>query len=128
MAKQDELEKAIENVNGWKQTLETSQDAKKVGRILSKVGLGSLTYLGLRSFIGPEIDIYANEFTPLNGLDCVGIVLSVYGLVGGIIYGAMHLQKKSDEKDLKEAESELEKLSGDGKFINLDYNFGGNNI
>ncbi|MCX6749963.1 MAG: hypothetical protein NTZ83_00730 [Candidatus Pacearchaeota archaeon] len=79
-----------------------------------KVGFGAGIYLGLRTFIGPDIDLNIISPDIWQVLDTAAVVGSV-SLVGfcGPAYGIRYLIRKSSEKSLKKAESKLEGISKD---------------
>jgi hypothetical protein len=84
-----------------------------------KIGLIGAAYLGLRTIIGPEIDFHVEKITNAwQILDGVGACASLlFGVAGGIPYAIMYANRKSCEKDLKNAESELEKISEEYKLL-----------
>jgi hypothetical protein len=107
------LEKIKEEVNIMKGSLDNSRDAENLYKTIFKIGLGGFSYLGLRTFIGPELDLLTREaMTPLQIIDVsVATLSAIYGVCGGLAYGLMHLGRKGDERDLKNSELKLEKLS-----------------
>jgi hypothetical protein len=124
MTKQMDLKEAREKVESEKGCLEFSKDAEDIYKTIFKIGLGGFSYLGLRTFIGPELDSLTREaMTPLQIIDVSVAALSgIYGVCGGLAYGLMHLARRGDEKDLKNAESELEKFTNFIPFFE-DYKF-----
>lgn len=118
MVRQSELKEVRENFEKEKRCLESCEDSEDIYQKVFNTGLVGIAYLGVRSFIGPEVDFNAPEISnPLQFFDSLGMVVSyLCGLVGGLSYGFTYLSRKSGEKDLKIAKSKLEEFSEDYKF------------
>ncbi len=118
MTTKQDLREAEEDVKIEKEGLEYSKEYVNIGKGIAKIGLASLTYLGIRSFLGPEIGPSEEHLTSfLEYLDALNVVsAALCGIGGGISYLAFHLVKKDSERDLKKAESKLEELSENYKF------------
>jgi hypothetical protein len=118
MTNQQDLKNASEEIEHEREALETSRDGERASKIFFKAGLVGLAYLGVRSLIGPELDLYAKEIhSTLQAIDVNAAVYSFLGVVaGGIGYGLSYLSRKENERDLKNAESELENLTEDYNF------------
>jgi hypothetical protein len=56
MITQEDLNKAEDIVRSEREVLGLSKDREKEFKKYFKVGLGTTAYLGLRTFIGPEIE------------------------------------------------------------------------
>ena len=107
-----EINEAKNKLKIEKDALQFSQNAEKFFKTIFGVGLSSLAYLGFRSFIGPDVDVYAKQLkTTLQQIDVLEYVsFCMCGIAGGLAYGFAYLDKKSSEKNFEKTKSELEKL------------------
>jgi hypothetical protein len=122
------LNESLKEINSNEGSLKFSKDCENLYKTIFKIGLGGIIYLGVRSFVGPELDVYSKEITnALQAFDTTGaMITSIFGFTGGLSYGVSYLARKSDERDLNKlknglkergiSESELEKLSENYKF------------
>lgn len=117
MITQEDLDKAEKIVRGERGYVALIKYKEKEFKKCFGIGLGVAGYLGVRKFIGPEIDLNLISPTILQVLDSCAVFGSVaLSVVCGPAYGIYHLIRKKSEKDLKNAESKLEKLSGAYEF------------
>jgi hypothetical protein len=112
MITQKELYEAEEKVRSERGVLALTKDREKEFKKYFKIGLGTTAYLGLRTFVGPEMDLNIISPDIWQFLDSCAVVGSAFGGgFCGLAYGVTYLIRKRDEKDLKNAESKLAKLS-----------------
>lgn len=119
MTSKEELDMTREKVKNERGTVALIKYGENIWKKPFRIGLGCILYLGLRMVIGPEIDFHVEKITNAwQILDDVGACGSLlFGVAGGIPYAIMYSKRKSCEKDLREAESELEKISEEYKVV-----------
>jgi len=116
MTTQKELYEAEEKVRSERGVLALTKDREKEFKKYFKIGLGAGAYLGLRTLVGPEIDLNIISPDIWQVLDTAAVIGSVFGGgFCGLTYGVTYLIRKRDEKDLKNAESKLAEISKEYK-------------
>ena len=102
------LEKEIEKL---KNNLKDYRLNEKLSKNILRVGIGGLIYLGLRTFIGPDID-YVTQVDSMSALDVLdataGIVGSIGSLFGGAFYLGDYIASKLEKRKLKKSELKLQ--------------------
>jgi hypothetical protein len=114
----DYLEEARKRVEAERELLEVYNQSDNIYKTMFKVGLVGIAYLGLRTFIGPDVDFNFGDKAPnlLQVVDSFSVADAIVaGLGGPIGLGVNYLGKTQTNKDLKKAESELETLSRENK-------------
>ncbi|MGY4884033.1 MAG: hypothetical protein ACP5NZ_00450 [Nanobdellota archaeon] len=99
-------------INKYIEELSLSNKEKKYAKNMISLGVFGGAYFGLRSFIGPEIDVQAENIKNLwQILDPLNLSLSGTGIIGAFAYGSNYIMGKLCERRIKKEQSGLEEIS-----------------
>jgi hypothetical protein len=111
MVGESDLNTAKIKVRSENSLLEVLKKEEKSYRTAFLFGLAGGAYIGIRAFIGPEIDL--DNINSLYGVadGVAGVIAGFCGVLGGLGYAVTHFNRKGHEKSLNEAKSNLGLLS-----------------